>query len=94
MGGIINSMDMSLSKLWVMVKDRKAWCAAVHEVAKSDTTEQLNNNKIKNKTRTPILTTFILSILKVLTTAIRHEKEKKWKGRKQCSHLENEKGDN
>ena len=44
--GITQSMDMSLSKLQEMVKDREAWCATVHGVSKSQTQQRLNNKCI------------------------------------------------
>ena len=44
--GSTNSIDMSLSKLRKIVKDREAWHAVVHSVTKSDMTERLNNSNM------------------------------------------------
>ena len=42
--GITDSMDMNLSKLWEIVKDREGWCAAFYEVSKS--WKQMNNSMV------------------------------------------------
>ena len=56
LGSLTNSMDMNLSKLWEIVKDRVAWCATVHGVPKSRTWlsdwTELNWTVIKNSQKT------------------------------------------
>ena len=44
MDGITDSMEMSLGKIQEIVKDREAWCGAVHGATKLDMTKRLNNN--------------------------------------------------
>jgi len=58
--GIIDSVDMSLNKLWEMVKDKEAWHAAVHGAAKSQT--QLSNRTTTATTIKHLVLNFLLAV--------------------------------
>ena len=63
MDGITDANDVSLSKLWERVKDREAWCVAVHGVAKSQTRLNNSSNKYYDWQEMDSSPTFIDSLL-------------------------------
>ena len=78
--GIIDSMDISLSKLWELVMDREAWCAAVHEITKSQTrlsdwTEWLMMLGILSRVHWPLIHMYVcISLKKYLFKSFVHLK--------------------
>ena len=60
LGGITNSIDMNLGKLWEMVRDRESWHAAVQVVAESDMTWQLNNKELYTFPKSMIKISFLI----------------------------------
>ena len=61
--GITDPMDVDLSKLQEIVKDREAWSAAVHGIAELDMTEQMNNNNHSRGNKLRCTPVFIMALL-------------------------------
>ena len=66
--GIIDSMDLSLSKLWEMVKDREAWRAAVHGVANSQT--QLSDLTTTIRCHLPFFLPLLMSVSEAFSISL------------------------
>ena len=69
MDGVIDSMDMSLSRLRELVKDSEAWHDTIHGVAELDMTERLNNNNCQVIWRT-LIENILLYKLKLMLAVV------------------------